>query len=142
MSDSKVILTSQSDDGEIMTESVWATKEGENYRIDNIPFFAPNLALCDLVSAEEDEGFLYFDHLVEPSGHSSIQIIIFNETEAPKIGKKLEEFGCTWEGSHGKSLIAADVPREIPYSAIKKYLDDGENNGLWSYKEACLCHTY
>jgi Domain of unknown function (DUF4265) len=66
MSNSKILLTYKNDEGGYSIESVWATKEGEYYRINNIPFFAPNIALDDLVSAEEDDGALYFDSLISP----------------------------------------------------------------------------
>lgn len=142
MSDSKILLTYKNEDGEFDVESVWATKEGEYYRINNIPFFAPNIALEDVVSAEEDDGALYFDSLIEPSGHSTVQMIIFEENKVIETGKQLEEMGCTWEGSHIKALISVDVPKEVSYYDVKQYLDKGEQEGRWSYKEACLAHTY
>src|ERR1700744_6599683 len=138
MSDSKILLTYKDDEGGYKVESVWATKEGPYYRINNFPFFAPNIALDDLVSAEEDDGALYFDSLIEPSGHSAVQMIIFDENGVGEIGKDLEGWGCTWEGSHVKNLIAIDIPKEVNYALIKQYLDKGEHAGLWWDKEACL----
>ena len=142
MSNNKILLTYKDDEGNYQIESVWATKIGDNYKINNIPFLASNVALDDLISAEEDDGALYFHELIEASGHSTIQMIIFNEKELSKIAKELETLGCTWEGSHIKTLIAIDVPKEIKYSTVKKYLDKGENDNRWSYKEACLAHLY
>jgi hypothetical protein len=142
MSDSKILLTYKDDEGAYKIESVWATKEGEYYRINNIPFFAANIALNDLVSVEEDNGALYFNALIEPSGHSAVQMIIFNENEIVQIGKELEQFGCTWEGSHIKTLISIDIPNEVSYNIVKQFLDKGEKDGRWSYKEACLSHEY
>jgi hypothetical protein len=138
MSDSKILLTFKDDKGNYQTESVWATKQGEYYRIDNIPFLAPNIAFHDIVSVEEDDGVLYFDDLVKASHHSTIQMIIFDEGEVALVGKELEDIQCTWEGSHIKNLIAIDVPKEVPYLIVKEYLDKGENENRWSYKEACL----
>lgn len=138
MSDSKILLTFKDDEGTYQTESVWATKQGEYYRIDNIPFLASNIGLHDIVSVEEEDGALYFDELVKASNHSTIQMIIFDEGEVALIGKELENIGCTWEGSHLKNLIAIDVPKEVPYIIVKEYLDKGENENRWSYKEACL----
>ena len=142
MSDSKLLLTYKDEDGEYQIESVWATKEGSYYRINNIPFLAPNIALGDLVEAEEDDGALYFEKLVEPSGHSVVQMIVFNESDVMEIGKELEQLGCTWEGSHKKKLISVDVPKDLSYTIIKQFLDNGENEGRWSYREACLAHKY
>ena len=50
-------------------------------------------------------------------------MIIFDEKEIMQIGKELEQLGCTWEGSHIKTLIAIDIPKEISYTVVKQYLD-------------------
>ena len=142
MSDSKILFTYKDDDGNYQIESVWATKESNYYRINNIPFLVSSIALGDLVSVEQDEDDLYFDELIEPSGHSTIQMIIFNEDEVLSIGKDVEALGCTWEGSHIKTLISIDIPKEANYGSIKQYLDKGETEKRWSYKEACLAHNY
>ncbi|SPP99998.1 conserved hypothetical protein [Candidatus Sulfobium mesophilum] len=140
MSDCKILLTYLDSEGNCRMESVWATSVGAYYKIDNIPFFAPNIALGDLVSVEEDEGELHFDRLIEPSGHSTIQMIFFNESDVVRIAKVLEGFGCTWEGSHIRSLISVNVPKEVNYISVRNYLEIGEKEGRWSYKEACLAH--
>jgi len=140
MSDSKILLTYQDDQGNYQVECVWATKEGAYYRINNIPFFASNIALDDVISAKQEDNALYFDVLVEASGHSTIQIIIFNEAEVINVGKELEKLGCTWEGSHIKNLLSVDIPKSVSYQVVKDFLDNGENEGKWSYKEACLAH--
>ena len=59
--DKKILLVYWDADGETAIESVWATPEGNYYRIKNVPFFAPNIAYNDLVSVEEDSGDLYFE---------------------------------------------------------------------------------
>ena len=64
-------------EGKLAIESIWAEKEGQYYRVKNIPFFAPNVAYNDLISVEADHDELFFDHLIKPSGHSTIQIIFF-----------------------------------------------------------------
>jgi hypothetical protein len=140
MSDSKILLTYKDDNGDYQVESVWATKEGEYYRINNIPFLASNIAMNDLIEAEEDDGALYFEKLIMPSGHSTIQMIFFVETNIASTGKKLESMGCSWEGSHLKNQISVDIPAKANYAIIKAYLDKGETTGIWSYKEACLAH--
>jgi len=142
MSDSKILLTYLDDEGTFKIERVWATKEGSYYRINNIPFFATSLALNDLVSVEEDDGAFYFDKLIEPSGHSAIQLIIFNENDVLEIGKDLENFGRTSEGSNINTMISVDIPKEISYASVKAYLENGEKEGRWSYKEASLSHKY
>lgn len=68
-------------DEELATESVWAEKENNYYRIKNIPFFAPNISYDDLISVEEDEEELFFEDIIETSGNSTLQIIIYNKND-------------------------------------------------------------
>ena len=138
MIDSKILLTYKDDDGEYQIESVWASREGDFYQIKNIPFFAKNVALDDIVSVKEDGGALYFKELIRASGHSVVQLIILNGNEVTKVGRELENLGCTWEGGNIKNWISADIPENISYDIVKKYLDEGEKRLRWSYREACL----
>ncbi|MGH2666304.1 DUF4265 domain-containing protein [Flavobacterium sp.] len=122
-------------------ESVWALREGDCYRIKNIPFFAPNIAYDDLITVEEDEDELFFDDIVEESGNSTLQIIIFNENDINDITKKIEDFECGWEGSHLKGYISINVPKKVKYSPIKEFLESKSKEKKLDYKEACLAHN-
>ncbi|MFB9843318.1 DUF4265 domain-containing protein [Mucilaginibacter ginsenosidivorans] len=137
MMDKKVLLV-YSDEGEFKTESVWATKIGDYYRIDNIPFFAKNIAPGDIISVENDDGELYFDSLIEPSGNSVVRLIFCDKNNIEATTKALEEMGCNWEGSHLSTLIAVEIPKTVPYQQVKLFLENGFNNGLYDYQEACL----
>lgn len=133
----KVLFVYQ-DEAEYKTESVWATKVGEYYKIDNIPFFAKNIAAGDIVSVENDEGQLYFDELIQASGNSVVRIVFFNENNIPQVTKELERMGCNWEGSHLTKLISVDIPKDISYEKLRSYLVKGRSSGLFDYQEACL----
>jgi|SRR5690242_4819006 hypothetical protein len=142
MNDSKVLLTYEDQEGNYKIESVWAKRAGDYYIINNIPFFASNIALGDIVSVTKDDGALYFEELINPSGDSTVQIIFLNVNDKKIVEKKLENFGCTWEGSHLKNLIAVDIPKEVSYPIVKEYLDKGEKENKWSYREACLSDVH
>ncbi|TKG90717.1 DUF4265 domain-containing protein [Puteibacter caeruleilacunae] len=133
----KVLLLYE-EGGSYKIESVWATKIGENYRIDNVPFFAKNIALDDIVSVENDNGELYFDSLIEASGNSVIQLVVFDESKVESVGAELVKLGCGWEGSHIKNLISVNIPKDKSYSDVKNFLEVGEKQKKWEYQEACL----
>jgi hypothetical protein len=133
----KVLLVYQDVD-EYKIESVWASKLGDYYRIENIPFFAKNIAFGDIVSVEDDNGALYFDSLIEASGHSVVRIIMFDENDFSDVTKSIEAMGCSWEGSHIKTLISVDIPPEISYNKVKAYLETDRSKGRFDYQEACL----
>lgn len=127
-------------DEELATESVWAEKENNYYRIKNIPFFAPNISYDDLISVEEDEEELFFEDIIETSGNSTLQIIIYNKNDIADITKMIEHFGCDWEGSHLEGYISVNVPKEVDYTNVSEYLDKMLGMEKLDYKEACLAH--
>jgi len=141
MLDGKLILPYKDDEGIIRGEAVLATKEGNYYRIKSIPVHASKIALYDLIGIRKREGVLYFHKIIESSGRSVIQMIVFRDRQIKAIGKDLEQFGCMWRRSDDKHLIAFDVPKHVSYRPIKDWLDQGEREQRWGYREACLSHT-
>lgn len=120
-------------------ESMWVTKEGINYKIDNIPFYVLDFALDDVVSAKEVNGELYVDSLISESGHSTIRVIFFNKTIIHQTRAELKLLGCDSEVSDRPDLIAIDIPPEVNYiNIVKPYLNKGCLLDLWDYEEACL----
>jgi hypothetical protein len=140
MLDSKLILPYKDDEGVIRGEAVLATKEGNYYRIKSIPVHASKIALFDLIATRTREGRLYFHKIIESSGRSVLQMIIFKDRQIKAIGRDLEQFGCLWRRGDDKHLIAFDVPKHVPYQPIKDWLDEGEREQRWGYREACLSH--
>lgn len=139
--DYKIKLVYYDLENNLSVENVWAAKEGDNYRVKNIPFFAPNLAYNDLISVEDDNGELFFDSLIEASGHSTIQIIFFDLQYFDKITNELVKLNCSWEGSHLKEYISVDVPKETDYSIVKRYLKEQREGKRIDFQEASLSHT-
>jgi hypothetical protein len=138
--DYKIKLVYHDLGGNLATEGVLASKEGKYYRVKNIPFFAPNLAYNDLISVENDEGELFFDSLIEASGHTTLQIIFFKQEFVDQVTEDLVQFNCDWEGSHVKEYISVDVPKTVNYSDVRKYLNQKFEEGILDFTEACLAH--
>lgn len=138
--DYKIKLVYHDLEGNLATEGVWAAKEGEYYRVKNVPFFAPNLAYNDLISVEEDEGELFFDSLIEPSGHTTVQIVFFKPEYFEQVTDDLTKFNCDWEGSHLKECISVDIPKTVDYSEVRKYLNRKSEEEILDFREACLAH--
>ena len=141
MSYTRVLLPYKDDEGNFHGETLRAKKVGSYYRISSLPFEATNIALNDLIDIRKIDGKTYFQKMIKNSGHSLIQMIVYKEREIRKIGRELEELGCTWKRSDIKNLIAFDIPPHIPYAPIRKWLDQGEKEDRWGYKEACLSHN-
>lgn len=138
----KINFVYSSLEGTTETESMWAEKTGNYYKILNVAFFAPNIAFGDIINVEDDDGVLYFDELIEESGHSTIQMIIFDKDSQSVIENEIIEFGCDWEGSHIKNYISIDVPPGVSYSKFKEYLVKGQMGKRWDFKEACISQIH
>ncbi len=121
------------------TESIWAIPVGDNqYKIDNILFYAPEYSLNDIVSVENREGELFVNGLVTESGHSTVRIIFNQAMYVEETREYLKNLGCDSEISNIPLLIAVDIPPSVSYIQIKSYLEEGEKLSKWSYEEACI----
>jgi hypothetical protein len=133
------------------SETVWAIAKGENlFRVDNIPFFVTGVSCFDIVSVRrEGDGQLWYDQLLEASGHTTIHVILYRDSsdERPleerveSLRKAVKEIGGSSELSHISNLIAVDLPPEIPLRPLKELLEKGQESGFWDYREATLAHA-
>jgi hypothetical protein len=135
----------------VSSEMIWAIPFGESrFCLDNIPFFVYGVSCFDIVLArQEASGQLKYDRLIEPSGHSTIRVIVYDQPADPRplnervsvLRKNFRELGCASELSHMPSLISIDIPPEVALVKAKFILDNGEKQGLWGYEEATVAHA-
>lgn len=141
MSEHKILFEHENDpiDG-LGLESAWATKVGNNYKLDNILFYAKDYSLGDIVCVENIDGDLIVKGLVSESGHSTIRILFYDDTLIEDTLNILNSLGCGYEISNNPHLVAIDIPKDVDYTPIRNYLNLGEASELWTYEEACLAH--
>lgn len=116
---------------------------GDRYEIDNIPFFAYDVALRDVVEAKRGaDGALAAQRVVERRGHSTFRLLL-----APTTGlawssptarlKHLRDLGCRYErGMPDGNLIALDIPPKVDLAMVRTIAEEGMDAGAWSYEEA------
>lgn len=120
-------------------ESVWARKVDDGYAIDNVPFYARDVALGDEVKARPDEtGALWFDGVTRVSGHSTVRLWFARPEDVDRVRAELRAMRCASELSELPRLVAVDIPKDVSYEQVKCFLDQGEANGIFEYEEACL----
>jgi len=140
---SKITLVYRDVEDNIAEETIWAQPlEKGLYQIDNIPFYAPNISNKDIIAVEDDEGVLYFDDLIEASGHSTVQIIFFDDSKSKDLLKKLEEVGCKWEGMKDEPYYTIDIPSNVNYDTVNDILKNGSEKEQFDYKESCLSENH
>ena len=121
-------------------ESVWAVhadKPGQ-YVIDNIPFFARQATLDDVVHAEPTANGLTFVRVVRPSQNSLIRVVVYAPDDIATVRSRLAELGCSTEAFSSRKLVAVNIPREADLAAVQAYLADLEARDLGSYEEPIL----
>lgn len=120
-------------------ESLWALPHEDGYQIDNIPFYVREIADGDIVTAQRGpDGELWYEKLAKPSGHSTIRLWFARAEDVQKTREELRALGCASELSELPRLVAVDVPPDVPYSAVRAKLEQGEREGLFEFEEACL----
>jgi hypothetical protein len=135
----KVRFQFETSEGHLDTESIWAIIRQDDYEIDNIPFFAKEVALGDLIAAEADkDGLLWFTKVIRPSRHSTIRLWFEHVDDVAETRELLRVMGCASEVSDLPRLVAVDVPHGVPYERVRAFLEDGEAAGKFEYQEACL----
>jgi hypothetical protein len=119
-------------------ETMWATCEGSEFRLDNVPFFAERIACGDLVKATKDaDGCLYFDEVVEMSGNGTLHLFVMDLDNVQQLRSQVETMGCSSELGLPR-LIAVNVPKNIDYPRLRSFLMDKETAGELSFSESCL----
>jgi len=140
----RVFFVQKNKKGEFETESIWCSIIGENqFKIDNIPFIANRIALDDIILAEfdENENAYYFDDFVSISGNTTIRLFFYETNYIEDTRRILSKYGCETEVLLQKKIVAVNVPKQVDYSVIKHYLDNGEFKNKWIYEESCLAHN-
>jgi len=115
-------------------------KEFGYFKIDKIPFYAPNLATGDVVWAEysQREDMLTYRKTVQHSGNSTVQVIIIGDgNEINTICGIFENMGCKTAQLNPKYFAVA-VPVRLDYLPVKLRLDKLAKDGMIDYAESCL----
>jgi hypothetical protein len=119
-------------------ESLWATCRDDGYELDNIPFYAKGVALCDIVSAEAaDDGALVFDRVVKRGGHSTYRIWLLQDRSSEAVQRAadfLVGHGLSVEGDI-PGLLAIDVPPTVSLEGAEAVLFEGVDSGLWRLQD-------
>ncbi len=101
-------------------EELWSTPLGDGrYRIENIPFFAVGLARGDLVSATHEPPSPRFLEVLQPSGHSTLRLLVQHEDLVPAVIEKFSQLGCDSEVTFGR-LVALDVPPSVSLEVLAR----------------------
>ena len=126
-------------------EPMWAKAVDEEkgiYQLRNIPYFVKGFAADDTVEAREEDGMLTVTRLLEPSGNSTLNIVILRGREKDRVMQELKNLGGEWEEREKpvNGFYAVNVPKQVPFRPIKDLLTRERRLGILDYREACVLH--
>jgi hypothetical protein len=114
------------------------------FRIENAPFFSPNVSYRDIVSAcaSVAEGQFDFVELLQASDFTSISIILLDPKMDEFLMDLLRGLHCVLEyGEFGVyRVLAVAVPPATDYRALRAQLEDLEGRELISFAELSVAH--
>ncbi len=125
------------------TENIWATEtiDQDHYVLDNIPFFATQATIGDVVNASRDgAGRLIFHELITRSPRSLLRVVVHDAHDIDEVRAELKRLGCSTEAFAGRPILAVDVPCEVDLPPVQAYLADLEQRDLADYEEPILRH--
>lgn len=126
-------------------ERLWAVPIGEGLaRIDNIPWFVPNLALGDLVTTRDNsaEGSLEAVDKLQWSGNCTVRVIPYAAGElAGDLRRVVDLFsplGVQLEVIDKFTMVGLSIPPSVDIAAVKGLLIRGYEANWWDYEESCV----
>ncbi len=117
---------------------MWAKEEGGQLVLDNIPFFATQATLGDIVEATFEEGQLWYVATARRSGNSLIRVLCRKRDDPTEVRNGLGALGCTTEWLAAYSIVAVNVPPDVKLSDVQEFLRQGFELGRWEYEEPLL----
>jgi hypothetical protein len=123
-------------------ESVWVEKQGENYILQNTPFFAYLYAYQDVVSVEMIDGDKAIINIIECSGNSSVRILFFDIDYMPIVRERLDKAGYSSEASPTLCMLAVNIPKESSYLHFLNIIKDYCEKGIIDYEESALTEAH
>lgn len=136
-------LTDEQKDGyPVSSESLWFLKEGDYYRLINIPFFVDGVSIEDIVSLKPVPGSQFsFQKVISRSGNSTIWVTLNDYEKGKEALKKIHGLGCGYEGGVLHGYFAINVPKSLNIKRVYLILDDAESKGVLMCDYPNVVHT-
>ena len=118
----------------VSAEALWFDKEGDLYRLQNIPMFIDNLSFNDLVDVRPISDVLFeIIEVVSKSENSTVWLYFSDMNDAARnFIKGLEKFGCVIEGGVLPGYYAVNVPGDVNFATVHLLILAAEDDDLLS----------
>ncbi|MGN8258288.1 DUF4265 domain-containing protein [Pseudomonas sp. SMSB3] len=122
-------------------EGLWAhSVQGDEYRVDSIPFHVYGIAPGDRVSVSHEGEQAWFATLQASAGASVFRVLVKPPETVEQVQAALVEFGCICELEKAIRLLAVAVPAERSADTLIYYLLTQREAGTLEFEEGVLRH--
>lgn len=121
-------------------EPLWGLPldDPDRFRIVSSPMHAVGVNYADIVRAEGDDDHRVLAEVVEPSGFSTVRIILSGDTPIGDVIDLAKKHGCHAQESAIPGFIGLDVPAEADLGPLEADLEAGFDREAWDFELATL----
>ena len=125
-------------------ESIWSAKlESHVYRLNNVPYFAKNISIGDVIRTQEIDEQEWFLEVQKESANSTVHVFCFDKVKRDNLQTWAKLNHCTWEYAFKQQYIALSIPPDVPkvtWIAKLNELESLHDDGL-EYEVSALRHA-
>lgn len=127
------------EDAGVALECMWCKRNTDStFTIENIPFYARDVSMGDVIAVERRNGELWFNGVVERSANTTVRIIGMRKKPFDEIISKVQSFGGTTEGMEGREFAAVSFPSSADLAAAFEFLDRESAAENLGFEESCV----
>lgn len=122
-------------------EGLLASRLGEHFKIESVPFYLKSISRGDIVEARRRE-FLEYVRVVRRGGSNTYRLLLKerHHDDPDFTINELKGKGLQVEQEHGM-LLAVDVPPSVDQSAVDAFLIEEKETGRWELQDGYVHST-
>jgi hypothetical protein len=127
------------EDEPVASELMWCNKNSDGtVTIDNIPFYARDVSIGDVIAVESRNGELWFNGVVKPSSNTTVRVIGMRKKAFDEIISTLRNLGGEAEKMHEREFAAVSFPPSADLAAAFEFLDRESEEENLGFEESAV----
>lgn len=123
-------------------EAMTVLPHGDLFELEDTPFYVQDLAHGDLVEGRYEADELRFVRRIQPSGSSTIRVIVFEEARRREVCALIEATGCLIEVADIRTLLAVDVPPDVDWQGLVQVLEQLAEAGVLDWEASAVADQH
>jgi len=141
ISNEESILNNSAFDSQYIKATYHLNQDDDGYELDNIPFFVYGVSKGDVLAFQKNKDEFVASSVLKNNGHSTMRMYMNVEHRKNAVIYALQLLGGFTNSAVTSPLFSLDIPPEISFAAIDRFLKEKMNEGILDYEDACLQHA-